>query len=89
VGLPEKETRAYIEHHLKLASVNHALFSDEAIRLVHQFTKGIPRRINNLPTQSLLACFIDEKPLIDEATVKKALASLRTTWQADSRERQR
>jgi len=33
VGLPEKETRAYIEHHLKVAGVNHTLFSDEAVRL--------------------------------------------------------
>lgn len=76
VGLPEKETRAYIEHHLKVAGVSHALFSDEAMRLIHQFTKGIPRNINNLATQSLPAGFIDQKAVTDEATVRKAIAEL-------------
>ena len=26
--------------------MGHPLFSDEAIHLIHQFTKGIPRRID-------------------------------------------
>jgi type II secretory pathway predicted ATPase ExeA len=75
-GLPESETRAYIEHHLKVAGVAHPLFSDEATRLVHQFSKGIPRRINNLCVASLLAGFADQKRLIDEATVKQALSEV-------------
>ncbi len=73
-GLSEPETNAYIQHHLKVAGVNHPLFSDEAIRLIYQFSKGIPRRINNLCTACLLAGCADQKPVIDEATVKKALA---------------
>ncbi len=52
----------------------HALFSDEAARLIHHFTKGIPRRVNNVATACLLAGFMEQKSLIDEATVKKALA---------------
>jgi len=73
-GLPEPETRAYIQHHLKVAGVAHPLFSDEAVHLIHQFTKGIPRRINNVATACLLAGFMEQKNLIDEATAKKALA---------------
>ena len=75
-GLPEQETRAYIQHHLKVAGVAHPLFSDEAMRLIHQFSKGIPRRINNLCTASLLAGFAEQRALIDEATVKQALAEV-------------
>jgi len=73
VGLPEAETKAYIGHHLKVAGVGHPLFSDEAVHLIHQFTKGIPRRINNVATGCLLAGFVEQKNLIDESTVKKAL----------------
>jgi len=73
-GLPEAETKAYIQHHLKVAGVAHPLFSDEATHLIHHFTKGIPRRINNVATACLLAGFVEQKSLIDEATVKKALA---------------
>jgi type II secretory pathway predicted ATPase ExeA len=72
-GLPEPETKAYIGHHLKVAGVAHPLFSDEAVRLIHQFTKGIPRRINNVATACLVAGFMEQKSLIDEATAKKAL----------------
>jgi len=75
-GLPEPETKAYIGHHLKVAGVAHPLFSDEAVRLIYHFTKGIPRRVNNLGTACLLAGYLGEKPLIDEDTVKKALAEL-------------
>ncbi len=72
-GLSDLETKAYIQHHLKVAGVNHALFSDEAVRLIYQFAKGIPRRINNLCTACLLGGYDAQKPVIDEATVKKAL----------------
>lgn len=75
-GFPEPETKAYIGHHLKVAGVAHALFSDEAVRLIHQFTKGIPRRINNLATACLLAGFVEQKTFIDEATARKALGEL-------------
>ncbi|MEW6227205.1 MAG: hypothetical protein AB1700_03800 [Bacillota bacterium] len=73
-GLPEPETKAYIGHHLKVAGVAHPLFSDEAVHLIHQFTKGIPRRINNVATACLLAGYVEQKTLIDEATARKALA---------------
>ena len=75
-GLPEPETKAYIQQHLKAAGLGHPLFSDDAVRLIYHFTKGIPRRVNNLGTACLLAGYIGEKPLIDEDTVKKALAEL-------------
>ncbi len=70
-GLPE--TRAYIGRHLKVAGVAHVLFSEEAAHLIHQFTKSIPRRINNVATASLPAGFAEQKTLIDEATARKAL----------------
>lgn len=72
-GLSPMETKGYIEHHLKVAGAHRPLYSDEAIQLIHQFTKGIPRKINNLCTACLLDGFLEEKSLIDVATVKKAL----------------
>ncbi len=75
-GLPDQETRAYVQHHLKVAGADRPLFSDEAVRLVHQFSKGLPRRINNLCLAALLAGFAAQKPIIDEATVKQALAEV-------------
>lgn len=42
------------------------------LQLIYQYTKGIPRKNNNLCTACLLDGFLEEKAVIDEATVKKA-----------------
>ena len=72
-GLSDQETRSYIQHHLQVAGVKHALFSDEAIAVIYHFSKGMPRKINNICTACLLDGFLQEKPLIDEATARRAL----------------
>jgi len=43
-GLSAQETRAYIQHHLQVAGVKHALFCEEAIAVIYHFSKGIPRK---------------------------------------------
>ncbi len=43
------------------------------VQLIHQFTKGIPRRINNVATACLLAGLVEQMTLVDEATAGKAL----------------
>jgi type II secretory pathway predicted ATPase ExeA len=75
-GLTEPETKAYIQHHLKVAGVSHALFSEDAARLIYQYTKGIPRQVNNLCTAALLAGYSAQRKIIEESTVKQALLEL-------------
>lgn len=40
-GLSAQETKAYIQHHLQVAGVKHALFSEEAIAVIYHFSKGV------------------------------------------------
>ncbi len=75
-GLTEPETKAYIQHHLKVAGVSHALFSEDTARLIYQYTKGIPRQVNNLCTAALLAGYSGQRKIIEESTVKQALLEL-------------
>ena len=72
-GLPLEETAAHIGHHLTLAGRSDPLFSDDAIRLIHQTSRGIPRAINNLVVQALIAAYADNKGLIDESAAKAAV----------------
>ena len=44
-------------HHLKLAGRADTLFSDDALALIHQVSRGLPRAVNNLAVQSLVAAF--------------------------------
>ena len=42
-GLSSDEVKAYINHHLKLAGRTDPLFGDDAISLIFNYSKGIPR----------------------------------------------
>jgi type II secretory pathway predicted ATPase ExeA len=75
-GLNLEEAAGYIRHHMTLAGRSDAVFSDDAVALIHSAGAGIPRRMNNLATQSLVAGYLDKKNVIDEGTVKRAVAEL-------------
>jgi len=75
-GLSLEETAGYIRHHLSLAGRSDPVFSDDAIALIYSSSAGIPRRINNLAIQALLAGFIEQKGIIDESSVKRAVAEM-------------
>lgn len=71
-----QEAAGYIKHHLNLCGRPDALFSDDAIALIHKISGGTPRRINNLSIQALTAGYVEKKSIIDEATVKRAIAEV-------------
>jgi len=56
-GLSAKETQSYVQHHLALAGRSDTLFSDDAVALIHDTSRGLPRLINNLAVASLIAAF--------------------------------
>ncbi len=60
-GMDPAETSSYVAHHLKIAGRSDTLFSDDALGLVHQVSRGLPRAVNNLAVQSLVAAFADNK----------------------------
>jgi general secretion pathway protein A len=63
-------SKGYIAHHLHVAGAANALFTDAAIEIIHDYTQGIPRKINNVCLASLLAGFAERKRLIDDYTVR-------------------
>lgn len=72
-GLPPDETAAYIHHHLTLAGRSDPLFSDDAIQLIHTTSRGIPRQINNLAVQALIAGYAQNKGIIDQSSAQSAV----------------
>lgn len=71
--LEEAEVGSYILHHLKLAGLDRQIFSDGAIKAVGQFSKGIPRRINNICRYALIASMEADSTTVDEDAVAKGL----------------
>ncbi len=57
-ALPADETRRYIAHRLAVAGAGGPLpFDDAALARIHEYCRGIPRRINVLCDRTLLAAF--------------------------------
>ncbi len=71
-----QETSAYVAHHLKLAGRSDILFSDDALALLHQVSRGLPRAVNNLALQSLVAAYAAKKAIVDESSARAAVAEV-------------
>jgi type II secretory pathway predicted ATPase ExeA len=75
-GMTEPETRGYLTHHLKLAGRSDQLFSDDAATLIHQTSRGLPRAVNNLALQALVATYAANKTIVDETTTRAAVTEV-------------
>ena len=77
--LTAEETKAYIDHRLGLVGWHgNPTFTHGAYRLIHQETKGLPRRINLLCNRILFFGAIEGLQHIDDAVVNDVLADLRS-----------
>src|SRR5664279_4600041 len=75
-GMTDKETASYITHHLKLAGRSDTLFSDAAISLIHQVSRGLPRAVNNIAVQALVAAYAGKKNIVDESSARAAVTEV-------------
>jgi general secretion pathway protein A len=60
--LTQEDTRGYVLERLRIAGANgEEIFSPEAIQVVHQFARGIPRVTNLLCEHALINAFVDQR----------------------------
>jgi type II secretory pathway predicted ATPase ExeA len=72
-----QETIGYVKHHIQVAGYHGGtLFTDDALARIFEYTKGVPRRVNQLCTTALLAGAIEHKQVLDESTIRKAIADI-------------
>jgi type II secretory pathway predicted ATPase ExeA len=60
------DTADYIHHHSNIAGRADTLFSEDAIALIHNVSRGHPRAINNLAVHALTAAFAADHAIVDE-----------------------
>lgn len=83
--LNQEETKRYIYHRLDVAGARGRVeFTDRAVARIYRASQGIPRRINAICDQTLLAGYVDRTRNLGLHQVKQAIASLRGD-EADSR----
>lgn len=68
-------TRAYIERQLAYSGHEGPIFSEDAQRLIHEFSGGVPRLINRACSQSLILAYQSRRPIVDDRMVQQVLQS--------------
>lgn len=75
--LSAEEVDAYIQHRLTVAgAANTVTFQPDAIRLIAELSRGLPRRVNVLSDRTLQEGRVEGAMVITQALVKRAAKSL-------------
>jgi general secretion pathway protein A len=72
-SLSKAQTAAYIDFQLKQAGGSEKLFDDSTKAMIHDYSGGIPRQINNLATACLLAAAAENVSRVTEAVLQNTL----------------
>ena len=67
------QTRQYIEKQMEYAGRTSPVFSDDAVKLIYDFSSGIPRLVNRACTQSLIYAYQQRRAIIDDHMVQIVL----------------
>ena len=73
-ALTKPETIAYIDFQLKRAGGSEKLFEPATKDLIHDYSGGIPRQINNLATACLLQASAENATRVSEPILRQTLA---------------
>ncbi len=65
----EQQTAAYIQHRLYVSGTDKLIFSGSVLKLIHHFSRGIPRIINLICEHALVFGFVDQAPQIEEMVI--------------------
>lgn len=76
-NLNPEETAEYISHRCRVAQREERVFTDGACRLIYEWTKGIPRKINNICDLSLLIGYGKRVNEIDEPITRAVVEDLK------------
>lgn len=81
------ETRAMVHHRLVLSGMapDGELFTDKAVRLVHQLTGGHPRKIINLCHHAILKAMMGQRERVTPRSVREAYWEIRDIVGAETK----
>jgi len=84
--LSEEETCEYVDHRIRVAGGELTIFfEDRALQLIHEYTQGVPRKINVLCDRALLVGYVQDTGDITEQIIKKARKELRALREKKTR----
>jgi general secretion pathway protein A len=75
--MPKAQTPAYIDYRVTCAGGKEKIFEPEAKELIHDYTGGVPRQVNNVATACLINAAARELKIITEALVNETMSEFR------------
>ena len=69
-GLEQDEVKPYVMHRLKLAGRTKPIFTEEALTLLFNYSKGLPRVINTLAHEALYRAAHKKETMVDEKLIE-------------------
>lgn len=67
------QMKAYIQRQLDYSGFQGSIFSDDAQRLIFDYTSGIPRLINNVCRNALIYAYQNRRTIIDDKMVQQVI----------------
>ena len=75
-ALDENITQEYMKHRLKVAGAEEDIFTPDAIKAIHFYSKGVPRLINTVCDNALLEGFLVKNEMIDKDIIESVSITL-------------
>ncbi len=74
--MTQADTADYLAHHVRLAGRSDTLFSDDAAARIHKASRGLPRAVNNLAVQALIAAYAAKASIVDDKAARAAVTEV-------------
>ena len=85
--LERDEVETYIQTRLEHAQAGHLdLFDSQAVKLIHEYSSGIPRKINVLCDTSLVYAYADDAPCVTADIVHRVVQDKAEDWEQAQQE---
>jgi type II secretory pathway predicted ATPase ExeA len=70
------KTREYVKHQMDLAKVKNEVFDEKCYSVIHSFTSGTPRRINQLCYQVLVNSYFESKVIVTAPDIEDLVKNM-------------
>ena len=74
-AMEEEETVIYVKRHLERVKCPREIFTESALKVIHDYAGGTARKVNKVVQASLMAAASQEKQLINDYLVKEVIIS--------------
>ena len=74
-AMDKRETALYVERHMKAVKAPREIFTSSAVGMIHEYSGGIPRKVNKVASTCLLTAAAKSEAHVDDHIVKSVLVN--------------